>query len=398
MRILLYTETALPRVGGQELVVDALARSFVAAGHTVQVLAPWSRFSHGLDPAAMPYEVAWHPRFVSTRHFVSQYANWLSLAQRRGQFDVVHCHSTYPNGYVASCCQALSALPMLVTSHGQDVGPGSLAERKPRLVPRYGAALRRADGWIAIGRFTEEKYLELARRSAEGRSDPLANPFLVNAKIRRLPNGVFCEECTRPAARPKEVPAALRPHGYLLFLGRLVERKGVDILLRALALLHAKHRLPLAIAGEGPARAELQSLASALGIASGVHFVGRVAGEAKRWLLQHSLFTVLPSRGWEAFPLVVLESCAAGRPVLATRIPCLDDAVQPGQNGWLVEPELPAALASELRGLLSNREGVEQMACRARAWCAPFDWRHIAERHLELYEELLARRWRSAAA
>ena len=82
MRICLYTNTALPKVGGQEIVIDALARQFLALGHEPVVLAPWRRSQGPFDAASVPYAVAWHPRFISTYWLVSWYGRWMAKLPR----------------------------------------------------------------------------------------------------------------------------------------------------------------------------------------------------------------------------------------------------------------------------------------------------------------------------
>ncbi len=126
-------------------------------------------------------------------------------------------------------------------------------------------------------------------------------------------------------------------------------RKGVDTLVDALAQLPAGVTTSLVIAGDGDERQALAAQCTRLGLADRVHFVGAVAGEAKVWLLQNARFTVIPSRTWEAFPLVVLESFAAGKPVIGTMIPGLADLVEPERTGLLVPPESPQALSAALR-------------------------------------------------
>ena len=78
MRICLYTESALPMVGGQELVVDALARDFTTSGHEVVVVAPWPRGGLRPSDSALPYPVVRHRRFVSTRYFLDWYGRYLA--------------------------------------------------------------------------------------------------------------------------------------------------------------------------------------------------------------------------------------------------------------------------------------------------------------------------------
>src|SRR5271170_2937557 len=121
MRICLYTETALPKIGGQEMVVDALARRYQALGHDVVVLAPHPRLPLRANDGSLPYPVVRHPRFYSTRYLVSWYRWFLLRLFRKRPFDVLHCHGLYPSGYLAALCKEQLGVPVLVTSHGGDV-------------------------------------------------------------------------------------------------------------------------------------------------------------------------------------------------------------------------------------------------------------------------------------
>jgi len=120
-----------------------------------------------------------------------------------------------------------------------------------------------------------------------------------------------------------------------------------------------------------------------------VHFVGAARGADKVWLLQNSRFVVAPSRTWESFGLVVLESYAAGRPVIASALPGMMDLVEPGRTGLVVPPESPASLAQAIDMLLADEATTDQYGLHARGVAAAFDWHSIAERHLELYGHLV---------
>ena len=234
MRICLYTNTALPKVGGQEIVIDALARQFLALGHEPVVLAPWRRSQGPFDPTSVPYRVAWHPRFVSTYWFVSWYGHWMAKARRTYGFDVIHCHGTYPAGYVGTCCRAVSDLPLVVTSHGDDLAPQGLFDRKPKLRDRYRMVLAQADAAVAISSYTDKMFRETC-------------PEL--RRIVPIPNGVEVEQFASPVPRPTDVAASIRSKSYLLFLGRLDPRKGIDVLLEAMALLRGQCDRDVVVAG-----------------------------------------------------------------------------------------------------------------------------------------------------
>src|SRR6185437_11475590 len=132
---------------------------------------------------------------------------------------------------------------------------------------------------------------------------------------------------------------AIREGSYALYLGRLARRKGVDVLLKALTELPAEPGVRLVVAGSGDDEAELRALAASHALGDRVRFVGRVDGADKLYLLQNAIATVMPSRVWEAFPLVVLESFAAGRAVIGTRVPGIADLVENDKTGILFEDE-----------------------------------------------------------
>jgi teichuronic acid biosynthesis glycosyltransferase TuaC len=376
MRICLYTETALPKLGGQELVIDALARQFTELGHEVVVLAQNPRRKYRMDDARLPYPVARHPRFLSTRRLVGWYRRWLIKLHQRKAFDVLHCHSVYPCGYLAALSRGRLNLPILITSHGGDVWEGKSRLGDPEMRRRYVLALESADALVAISRFTAEGFRRLCPDTS---------------RIVDIPNGVELGQFTQQAARPADLAADIRPGEYLLFLGRLHRRKGVDVLLEALARPEAA-TARLVIAGDGDERGPLEAMTRQLGLADRVRFVGSVRGANKSYLLQNSRGLVVPSRDWESFGLVVLESYASGRPVVASNLPGLADLIQVGVTGYLAAPESSEDLAQALAKLHADAEATKRMGEAASRFVQAFSWRAIAERHVELYERLMAER------
>ena len=245
MRICLYTDTALPKMGGQEIVVDALAREFLALGHQVVVLAPKPRYL-SVRGESYPYEVVRHPRFYSTHYFISWYRRYLAEEYRLRPFDVLHCHGIYPPAYLASLLPGEVPAPMVVTSHGGDVYEHNIRLQRPTIVERCRQGLRSASALIAISRFTRDGFARLC---------PEAAPRIVD-----LPNGVRLASHAESVQRPKNWDDSLERSRYAVFVGRLKYRKGMDVLLQALARTPAGGGVELAIVGDGEERAALEVL------------------------------------------------------------------------------------------------------------------------------------------
>jgi len=169
--------------------------------------------------------------------------------------------------------------------------------------------------------------------------------------VRTIPSAVDLAALTprvgRVGTRAAEGLAPDAP--LLLSLANLVWRKGLDVLLRALARL--PERPCLWIAGDGPERGALENLAAELGVSSRVRFLGARADVAD--LLAACDVLVLPSR-LEGLGVAALEAMAAGRPVVASRVGGLADAVVEGRTGLLVAADDPPALAAALERLLEN--------------------------------------------
>ena len=373
MRICLYTATALPKLGGQEAVVDSLARHFLRLGHEPVVLAPHPRRPLRARDSDLPYPVVRHPRFISTRDFVGWYRVFLSRLHRRYRFDVIHCHDVYPTGYLAALGKANSGVPLIITSHGGDVRENNPRLERGGIPQRMLLALRHADVLVSIAPFTEQNFRRL---------------YPDAKRIVTIPNGIDLAPYEAAAPRPGSLDPAIVAGQYVLFLGRLARRKGVDVLLEALARTPvAGAGVQLVVAGSGDDQAELEAKTNALGLGNRVRFVGRVEGAEKLYLLQNAIAVVMPSRVWEAFPLVVLESFAAGKPVIGTRVPGIADLVEEGTTGWLFGDENAEELSQALRRVLADPGAAAGLGDAARGIARGYSWEAIAAKHVALYRE-----------
>ncbi len=353
--------------------VDHLARELVRLGHAVVVLAPARGFLRMSDGVARTYPMERHPRFISTRRLVAAYGWFLRRCMRRWRPEVLHCHGVYPTGYLGAISAPKAGVPLVITDH---YGP-ALGDRRTRGHPSIGRrrsqALAAADALIATSLANEENYRRLAGRAG---------------RVARIPHGVDLAELAAPAPRPPDLDPAIRPGGYVLYLGRWRIQKGVDVLLKAFSLLRPEPPERLVIAGEGRDGAEFEDLARSLGLGDRVRWVGWAEGALKTYLLQNATCTVVPSRVAEAFGLVVLESFAAGRPVIATAIPGLGELVQDGETGMVVEPDSPRSLARALRTVLSDRGLAERLGAKARRFAGDYGLETMARKHVDLYQEL----------
>jgi glycosyltransferase involved in cell wall biosynthesis len=174
----------------------------------------------------------------------------------------------------------------------------------------------------------------------------------------------------------------------LVFLGRLVSDKGVDLLLRALALLQREGSKPdLTIIGAGPEAENLSALARELALAHQVSFVGEKTGEELVRLLNQHRIMVVPSRWVEPFGVVALEGIACGCVVIGSQDGGLKEAI--GPCGMTFENGNERALADALKRMLQDR--ARENSCRdaPSQHLAKFKAREIAHAYLGLMEQVV---------
>jgi glycosyltransferase involved in cell wall biosynthesis len=292
--------------------------------------------------------------------------------------------AAFPLAVVPALARAVRAFdPDVVQGHESDVGLGlgrlrraRGAGRRPLLVALLqvsyveersatrelrwrGESLGRPGAVeLRFRRVKAPAQIALGRRTARAADLVLAPSAATAAEIARdygvRPGGVLPNVTGGVAVVPEPVPALGDERGGLLFVGRLRIRKGVEVLLRALADWPpgVPAAPPVWIAGEGEHRDGLEAISARLGLRpERVRFLGRASAGQVRELLDRSAALVVPSI-YEGMPLVVLEAMAAGRPVVASRVSGIPEVVLDGETGWLVAPEEPAALGAALRELL----------------------------------------------
>jgi glycosyltransferase involved in cell wall biosynthesis len=201
-------------------------------------------------------------------------------------------------------------------------------------------------------------------------------------KIHIIPGGVdtrrFQPDLPRQLARaqlnwPQERAILFTPR-------RLVQRMGLDTLLKAIALV--AHEIPevwLAIAGRGPLRDSLEQQVQALGLSEQVQLLGYLPDDQLPIAYQAADLTVVPSQSLEGFGLILLESLACGTPVLCTPIGGMPEVLRPLCPQLITESAQETAIAIRLKDLLRGDLSLpSRAACRDYA-VAHFDWQAIAQ-------------------
>lgn len=155
-------------------------------------------------------------------------------------------------------------------------------------------------------------------------------------------------------------------------------KKGIDVAVRAMALLDADARL--VIAGRGPETPTLVRLARELGLGDRVSFAGPIAHDALPWLLAMADLVLVPSRSvydprrfavdHETMGRIVCEAAACGTPVVASRCGGIPEVVRDGHTGLLVEPGSPDDLAGAVRSILDDTVRRDAMGLASRRWAA----------------------------
>ena len=344
MRLLLISKDFPPDIGGVETYCWELARRFLAECGSFCLVAPRRPGSHDVDARA-PFPV--HRVTCTRATFAWLTAFHLPVLWRRYGFDTVLGAQWQAALPALAARRLVRGLRVFVAVHGREVLTQPYAtlpggDRFWRVA--RATAIREADGIFPVSRYA------LALVDAQG------IPYRRAAVV---PNG-----CDPQRFRPMDGAAVRGRHGLgtrpvLLTLARLVPRKGIDTVLRALpAVRAAVPDVVYLVGGVGPDEERLRSLAVELGVSQCVQFLGYVPDAELAPTYGAADVFVLAAReerpDVEGFGLVYLEANACGKAVVGTSSGGVPDAVVPGETGLLVPPDDPPALAGALVELLRD--------------------------------------------
>ena len=289
------------------------------------------------------------------------------LVPKNKRYDVLHAHFG-PVGNMYRFARALWKAPLVITFHGYDFC--TLPRREgPRMYEKL---------------FAKADLITVNSRYASSRVTELGCP---QEKLRELPVGLNPDEF-RFRERTLNGNGPVR----ILTIARLVEIKGVEFVIRAVAKLRSSHaNIRYDIVGDGPIRAKLQSLICELGLQSIVTLHGSKAGEEVKRLMDQAHLFVLASVNVEGDAegqgLVLQEAQACGLPVVCTEHGAFPEGILPERSGFLVPERNPDALAGRLSWLIENSSRWPEIGREGRQYTSEkYDIRKLNERLVQLYE------------
>lgn len=375
LRVGIVYDDAIDRHGGVPLYVTTLGGALARRGHHVEYLVGDSAVAEigGAPVHSLARNIG--VRFNGNALSMPVWSRgWeLDRVLEAGHFDVLHVQVPY---------SPLMAGRLLTRADPRCAVVGTYHVASDRLAPRVGARLLRAMKVRSTPRF-----------------DQIVSVSRVAAEFARVCSGMEAERIVPNMLDLRAIPLRLsRAQGAradIVFVGRLVPRKGVRQLIEAFALLDRTSERParLVVIGDGPLRGRLQRRARAHGLSDRVVFLGDVDDRRKFAALSQAEIACFPSLFGESFGLVILEALAAGAgAVVAGCNPGYRELL--GEGEALVEPRDTVAFAAKLRLLLEDEEARRQLGARQRRLLAAFDSEAVVEDVLGVYRAALARRGR----
>jgi glycosyltransferase involved in cell wall biosynthesis len=291
---------------------------------------------------------------------------------RKGRFDVVHCHWPFPHGLIAQAARIRAKLPVVLNFHGAEL---LLMRRKKWIRPILHRLLGQSEATLCNSSFTRGRILDV-------RSVP----------VELSPYGTTLPESTFPPRAPRR-PGDLFT---MLFVGRHIERKGIEHLIDAMAFLEGD-RFRLKIVGIGDLTDRLKERARRTGDGR-IEFTGKLGTADLAAAYAAADVFVLPavvdSKGdTEGLGVVLIEAAEMGLPLVGSNVGGIPDVVVDGESGLLAPPADPKALAEALRRLADDpalaRRLVEGARERTRRF---FSWDVVVPALRSVYERVVAGR------
>ena len=371
MRIAIVASDYLPTIGGVQTAVRNIARNLTRLEHSVVIL---SSLPPGSVPAREQVDGVWVNRFPWGRYPLWSLpfrAVWTLVGMARGlrafKPDLVYVHFLSINALYVLLLHYVLGFRLITSARGNDIQGIPQRSRLQRwMLSRLFAC---ADAALFCSSYVQRD----------------AAPFLTNVSPRTfvgvVGDGFDPDEFREPRPYQHSAP-------YILAMGRLVHKKGFDLLIRAFAQVSPEFpQFHLLIAGDGEERAALERLIDDLNLRERVVLLGFADRAKSIALFWGCEFFVLSSR-LEPFGIVVAEAMAARKAVLATKSGGVIDLMQSGVNGLLVDADVDA-LANGLREMLAYLDTTRALGERAYQTIQAHTWAAVTEQFVQVFERVM---------
>lgn len=282
-------------------------------------------------------------------------------ARREFEPDVIHAHWWFPNGLVGTWTARMADRPLVTTLHGTDV---RLARSVAFSRPGFRHVLQHSAAVTAVSQYLADEARKVVSTSA-----PMVAPM--------------------PVATELFTPGGSRGANRLLFVGRLNAQKGIELLLRALAVTATGASLD--VVGDGPDSDRLKALAGQLEIGDRVNWIGALPQQKLTEYYRSAAALVVPSIN-EGLGLVAVEAQLCETPVIAFDSGGLADVVSNGQTGVLIDDISASALAQGIDALLASPDRGAALGAAGRLHAlSTFAPESVARRYATIYKSLISR-------
>ncbi|MFV0476228.1 MAG: glycosyltransferase family 4 protein [Parahaliea sp.] len=354
-----------PPNGGMAMQTQQLQRLLGEEGVDVELL-----------PTNPPYQPQWVAKLKGLRALFRILPYLLSVWRLAGRVDVVHLMANSGWSWQLFCAPVIwlcsfRKTPVIVNYRGGNAGD-YLAQSSRRILP----SLRRATALVVPSGFLQAVF---SRYGIKSNIVPniVDRSLFYPGSYTRLESCRLSGEGDSNQAKQKTV--------FLVITRNLEEIYGLDIAVRALAMLHEQGlQAQLTIAGSGPCLTNLQQLADELGVRSYIDFAGRLDRTGVVALYQQADVMLNPARV-DNMPNSLLEAMACGLPIVSTRVGGVPYIIEDGRNGLLVPIDGWQQMAQAVLKLVNDPTLADALADAGLQQCQSYEWPLVREQWFELY-------------
>ena len=306
---------------------------------------------------------------------------WLS---RKHKFDVIHAHWLLPNGFISAVVNILLKIPFVITLHGSDI-----------FVSKQNFIFKNMAKWTL-------KHAAMVTSVPPVFLPELAALGVPEHKRCMIPNGVTPSVFSAPSQKKitemRETLSIPDSCPVVFALGRIVLKKGFDVLIQALCQVQKKvQNVTVIIGGDGSDLPRLKTLATELGVSDFVQFPGTInRADVPIYFYLSDLFVLPavfdPKGNVDGCPIVILEAMACGKPVVSTDVSGIPIVVKDGETGILVGEKNVNDLANAIITLLKNPKKREQLGKAGQLRIQQeLTWTKTIEQFIRIYQQHVKR-------